>query len=83
MWKRNLQKAGQELHGKRQPLPGKSCLSAKLAKSTSRLFCDVCNVAWMMLCKIWRKSLKKHLANALCEVGMACAVYFAKRGKSP
>jgi hypothetical protein len=47
---RALQKAGQDLHGKRQPLPGILCLPAKLAKSTSRLFCDVCILAWEMLC---------------------------------
>jgi hypothetical protein len=58
-----------------------SCLSAKLAKSTSRLFCGVCNVAWEMLCKIWLKLLILHLAIALCEVGTHLAMYFAKRGK--
>jgi hypothetical protein len=51
-----------------------SCLSAKLAKSTSRLFCGVCNVAWEMLRKTCRKSLEMHLAIALCEVGMGYAV---------
>jgi hypothetical protein len=80
---RALQKARQELHGKRQPLPSKSCLPAKLAKSTSRLFCGVCNVAWEMLCKIWRKSLKSHLVIALATLGTHLAMYFAKRGKSP
>jgi hypothetical protein len=59
-----------------------SCPSAKLAKSTSRLFCGVCVLAWEMLCKIWRKSLILHLAIALVKLGMANAMYFAKRGKS-
>jgi hypothetical protein len=80
---RALQKAGQELHGKRQPLPGILCLSEEIAISERRCVCGVCNVAWEMLCKIWRKSLILHLAIALATLGMACAVYFAKRGKSP
>jgi hypothetical protein len=51
MWKRNLQKVGQELHEKWQTLPGILCLSVEIAKSTSRLFCGVCVLAWEMLCK--------------------------------
>jgi hypothetical protein len=74
MQKRNLQKAGQELHGKRQSLPGKSCLSEEIAISERCCVCDVCVLAWKMLCKIWRKSLKTHLAIAFATLGMACAV---------
>jgi hypothetical protein len=51
MGKRNLQKARQELHGKRQTLPGKSCLPEEIAISERRCVCGVCNVAWEMLCK--------------------------------
>jgi hypothetical protein len=51
MQKRNLQKAGQDLHGKRQPLPGKSCLPEEIAISERYCACDVCILAWEMLCK--------------------------------
>jgi hypothetical protein len=80
MQKRNLQKARQELHGKRQPLPGKSCLPEEIAFSERYCVCGVCILAWEVLCKTCRKSLKKHLAIALVKLGMACAMYFAKRG---
>jgi hypothetical protein len=51
MQKRNLQKARQELHGKRQPLPGKSCLPEEIAMSVWHCDCVVCILAWEMLCK--------------------------------
>jgi hypothetical protein len=50
MQKRNLQKARQELHGKRQPLPGKSCLPEEIAISERRCVCGVYGLAWEMLC---------------------------------
>ncbi len=74
MQKRNLQKAGQELHGRRQPLPGILCLPEEIAISVWHCDCDVCNVAWEMLCKIWPKLLISHLAIALCEIGTGDAV---------
>jgi hypothetical protein len=79
---RALQKARQDLHGKRQTLPGKSCLPEEIAISVWCCVCGVCILAWEVLCKIWLKSLISHLANALCEVGTPPAMYFAKRGKS-
>jgi hypothetical protein len=51
MWKRNLQKAVQELHEKRQPLPSKSCLPEEIAISVWHCVCGAYGLAWEMLCK--------------------------------
>jgi hypothetical protein len=48
---RALQKARQDLHGKRQPLPGKSCLPEEIAFSERYCVCGVCILAWEVLCK--------------------------------
>jgi hypothetical protein len=49
MGKRNLQKTGQELHGMRQPLPGKSCLPEEIAISERCCVCGAYGLAWEML----------------------------------
>ncbi len=63
-----------------------SCLSAKLAKSTSRLFCGVCVLAWEMLCISVRCTLTalcKRQGKNCTESGNLCRVFFAYRKKLP
>jgi hypothetical protein len=78
MWKRNLQKA-------RQNLPRKQAKTSKEARGilayrqnlpNPQAACFAMFACWHGRCcvKTWVKWLISHLAIALCEVGMACAM---------
>jgi len=86
MWKRNLQKAGQNLPRKKAKTSKEAhgILAYRQNLPNPQAACFAVFASWHGRCcvKTWVKSLILHLANALATLGMAPAMYFAKRGKS-
>jgi hypothetical protein len=85
--RRALQKAGQNLPRKQAKTSKEAhgILAYRQNLPNPQAACFAMFAMWHGRCCAIsvRKWLELHLANALAILGMACAVQYAKRGKSP